>query len=305
MKQVYKLMLGLLIPVLMGSCIKEDYDDCDNVTIAFEYLADGDRNVLSQYISIIDLYVFDADEQLVDVYQYSQGELAGEVAFRLPAGDYQVVAVGNAYERTAVTGTTGGDIDRMFVVHPAWGGSGTMTGHDDIYLGSANVRVPEGDGQKSHNVVTLRSSHIDVSIEIHGLEVPQEGSMPFRLVIGQANAATNFRNVVDGSQQGTYVPELVYDASNECYRTDDLALLRLDNDGTLDPALCQHVVRVEDSEGNVLLEERLYDFLQRYADELDVTRQEALLPMSITFRPLEIEVNLPVWYIEDITPGWN
>lgn len=305
MKQVYKLMLGLLIPVLMGSCIKEDYDDCDNVTIAFEYLADGDRNVLSQYISIIDLYVFDADEQLVDVYHYSQGELAGEVAFRLPAGNYQVVALGNAYERTAVTGTAGADIDNMFVTHPAWGGSGTMTGHDDIYLGSASVRVPEGDGRKSHSVVTLRSSHVDVLIEIHGLAAPQAGEIPFRLVIEQANAATNFRNVVDRNQQGTYYPEVVYDAASKCYRTDDLALLRMDNDGTLDPDLCRHIIRVEDNEGNVLVEEHLYDFLQRYADELDVTRQETLLPMSITFRPLDVEINLPVWYIEDIIPGWN
>ena len=298
-------MLGLLIPVLMGSCIKEDYDDCDNVTIAFKYFADGDRDVLSQYISIIDLYVFDADERLVDVYHYSQSEISGEIAFRLPGGTYQVVAVGNAYDRTASVGVEGGEIDNMFITHPAWGGNGTLTGHDDNYLGTATIQVPETEGKKSHSVVVLRSAHVDVSIEIHGLAAPQSGELPCRLVIEQANAATSFRNVVDGSQQGTYCPELVYDAASGCYRTDDLALLRMDNDGTLDPDLCRHIIRLEDTDGNVLVEERLYDFLQRYEDELDVTRQEALLPMSIIFRPLEVEVDLPVWYIEDITPGWN
>ena len=110
MKQMYRLMLGLLVTVLMGSCIKEDYDDCDNVSITFEYLADGDRNVLSQFIDKIDLYVFEAGGPLVDVYQYSSNEIGGEIEFKLPAGTYEVVAVGNAFERTAVTDVTGTDL---------------------------------------------------------------------------------------------------------------------------------------------------------------------------------------------------
>lgn len=304
MKQMYRLMLGLLVTVLMGSCIKEDYDDCDNVSITFEYLADGDRNVLSQFIDKIDLYVFEAGGPLVDVYQYASNEIGGEIEFKLPAGTYEVVAVGNAFERTAVTDVTGTDLNNIFITHPAWGSGGIMTGHDDNYLGTKVINVPSEEGRKSHDVVRLYSAHIDVEIEIHGLTAAQADGI--RLVIDQANAVTSFRNEVDDAQKGTYYPELSYDEVNNCYRTQDLALFRLDNGGTLDPDLCQHVIRVEDGEGNTLTEVNLYEFLQSVdSDKLDVTRQEALLPISITFYLFTVEVELPVWYVEDVVPGWN
>lgn len=51
--------MALLVFVLPSSCVKEDFDDCDNVTIYFQYLADGDTDVLYKYMSKVDLYVFD------------------------------------------------------------------------------------------------------------------------------------------------------------------------------------------------------------------------------------------------------
>ena len=63
---------------------------------------------------------------------------------------------------------------------------------------------------------------------------------------------------------------------------------------------------MEDGEGNTLTEVNLYEFLQSVdSDKLDVTRQEALLPISITFYLFTVEVELPVWYVEDVVPGWN
>ena len=49
----------LLVPVLTTGCIKDNLDDCHNVTIYFQYLADGDKDVLYQYMDKVDLYVFD------------------------------------------------------------------------------------------------------------------------------------------------------------------------------------------------------------------------------------------------------
>lgn len=40
MRKLKNIMLMLVALVLATSCIKEDYDDCDNVTIYFQYLAD-------------------------------------------------------------------------------------------------------------------------------------------------------------------------------------------------------------------------------------------------------------------------
>ena len=42
--------MALVATVLTTGCIKDDLDDCDNVTIYFQYLADGDKDVLYQYM---------------------------------------------------------------------------------------------------------------------------------------------------------------------------------------------------------------------------------------------------------------
>ena len=75
MKQLKKLILLSLVPVLTTGCIKEDMDDCENVAICFRYKADGDKDVLRQYMDKIDLYVFDANNRLVDQRTYNQDAL--------------------------------------------------------------------------------------------------------------------------------------------------------------------------------------------------------------------------------------
>lgn len=57
MKSIRYILMALVATVLTTGCIKDDLDDCDNVTIYFQYLADGDKDVLYQYMSKVDLYV--------------------------------------------------------------------------------------------------------------------------------------------------------------------------------------------------------------------------------------------------------
>ena len=54
MKLLKKHILLSLVPVLTTGCIKEDMDDCENVAICFRYKADGDKDVLRQYMDKID-----------------------------------------------------------------------------------------------------------------------------------------------------------------------------------------------------------------------------------------------------------
>lgn len=48
----------MLVPALFTGCIKEDMDDCMNVAVCFQYNADGQDNVLQNYIHDINLYTF-------------------------------------------------------------------------------------------------------------------------------------------------------------------------------------------------------------------------------------------------------
>ena len=309
---IYKLMLLLAVPVLTTSCIKEDYDDCDNVTIYFQYLADGDTDVLYQYMSKVDLYVFDEGGHILGVGHYNQDELsnfAAKPSFKLPVGRrYKVVAVGNAYDDTEVVNLNATSFDDIFIQHPAWGSGDVVTGHDHNYMGQKEFFISGGEGVMYRDTVTLYSSHINVQVEVNGLPGPgtrQSADIPISLEIDNSNAQTSFENEINDGETGTIYPDLIWDSEHNCYRTDDLALFRMDTDGELDEERCQHVLRLRGPEGEVLVEGPLYDYIVRNDIVDEVTKQEANLPIAINFNQTNIEIKLPAWYIEDVIPGWE
>ena len=301
----------LLVPVLVTSCIKDDLDDCHNVTIYFQYLADGDKDVLYQYMDKVDLYVFDESGHILGVGTYNQDQLSSFSAvpsFKLKPGKrYKVVAIGNAYDHTQVVNLESEtSFDNIYIQSPYWGVPDPVINHDDNYMGQKEFVMPEGNLVMHRDTVTLYSSHVDVDIEITGLPAPQtRGEMPISVRFEHSNAQTSFNNEINLDEKGTCYPELIYDEARGCYRTDDLALFRMDSDGVLDPARCQHVLRLRGTEGNVLLEGPLYDYIVDNEDYIDVTKQEADLPIAINFNQTNVEIKLPAWVIEDITPGWE
>lgn len=305
MKHIKNIMWMLVALVLATSCIKEDYDDCDNVTIYFQYLADGNTDVLYQYMSKVDLYVFDEGGRLLGSREYTQDELSNfsaKPSFKLPAGGrYKVVALGNAFDDTEVVNLSATSFDDIYIQSPNWGDttSDEVTCHDHNYMGQKEFYVPGGDGVMYRDTVTLYSSHINVIVEVHGLSAPSranEGN--YQLSFDNSNARTSFNNEVDPSEKGTIYPDLVWDSANNCYTTDDLALFRMDTEGSLASELCNHeLVLTDTTTGEELFRASIYDYLQRYSDEIDVTLQEADLPISINFYNVTPVIELPSWVI--------
>lgn len=316
---IYSIIFMLVATVLTTGCIKEDMDDCDNVTIYFQYLADGDKDVLHQYMSKVDLYVFDESGHILGVGSYNQDELTNFEAvpsFRLKAGQrYKVVAVGNPYDHTEVVNhTTETDFANIYLQDPAWSDPEVpVTNHDYNYVGEKEFVMPNQEGVMYRDTVTLYSSHIKVNVEIHGLPAPdasrQDAGIPYQLSFENSNAQTSFENEVNLGEKGTIYPDLIYDNENKCYCTQDLALFRMDDtNGELSADYCEHVlVLTEKSTGKELLRGNLYNYLVRNADVIDVTKQEAQLPISIVFNTVGVSITVPQWYIEDLTPdyGWD
>ena len=317
MKSIRYILMMLFAAVLTTSCIKEDLDDCDNVTIYFQYLADGDKDVLHQYMSKVDLYVFDESGHILGVGSYNQDELTNFEAvpsFRLKAGQrYKVVAVGNAYDHTEVVNhTTETDFANIYLQDPAWSDPEVpVTNHDYNYLGQQEFVMPSQEGVMYRDTVTLYSAHIKVDVEIHGLPAPdasrQDAGIPYQLSFEHSNAQTSFENEINLDQKGTIYPDLVYDSENQCYRTQNLALFRLDDEtGELSADYCEHeLVLVDKNTNQELIRGNLYNYLVRNADAIDVTKQEAELPISIEFHGVDVEIKLPDWIIVDGQPDWN
>jgi len=194
--------MALVATVLTTGCIKDDLDDCDNVTIYFQYLADGDKDVLYQYMSKVDLYVFDSNGHILGVGSYNQDELTKFEAvpsFKLRPGQrYKVVAVGNAYDHTEVVNyATETDFANIYLQDPAWSDPDIpVTNHDYNYLGQKEFVMPDQEGVMYRDTVTLYSSHVKVDVEIHGLPVPeasrQDAGVPYQLSFENSNAQVSF-----------------------------------------------------------------------------------------------------------------
>ena len=79
-----------------------------------------------------------------------------------------------------------------------------------------------------------------------------------------------------------------------------------DRTGELNSDYCEHILVLSDkSTGRELARGSLYNYLMRNADIIDVTKQEAFLPISLEFNDLEVTIKVPDWYIQDVTPGWE
>ena len=317
-RYLHTLVLLLAVLVLPSSCIKEDYDDCDNVVIYFQYLADGETNVLNDYITKVDLYVFDEGGHIMGVGHYSEDELkryAAIPSFRLtPGKKYRVVAVGNAFNRTEVENLTSEtDFNKIFIQHPAWGsGEGKVDGHDHNYLGQLDFTMPGDENFTVYrDTVTLYSAHINVDIEINGLPAPdalgEGGEIPYELRIEESNAQTDFNGDINMEEKGTCYPALIYDKERNCYRTDDLCLFRMnDHAGHFDEEYCEHrLVLIDKRTGKRLVDDSIYNYVNDNKDEIDLTKQEATLPIAIQFYGTNVEIKLPEWVIVDGKPEWN
>ena len=315
---IQKILLAWVVCVLAIGCIKEDYDDCDNVVIYFQYLADGETNVLNDYITKVDLYVFDEGGHIMGVGHYSEDELkryAAIPSFRLtPGKKYRVVAVGNAFNRTEVENLTSEtDFNKIFIQHPAWGsGEGKVDGHDHNYLGQLDFTMPGDENFTVYrDTVTLYSARINVDIEINGLPAPdalgEGGEIPYELRIEESNAQTDFNGDINMEEKGTCYPALIYDKERNCYRTDDLCLFRMnDHAGHFDEEYCEHrLVLIDKRTGKRLVDDSIYNYVNDNKDEIDLTKQEATLPIEINFHTLGVVIKVPDWYIENLQPGWE
>lgn len=72
----------MLVPALFTGCIKEDMDDCMNVAVCFQYNADGQDNVLQNYIHDINLYTFTTNGSIHSRIPVGKEYLTNEKRFK-------------------------------------------------------------------------------------------------------------------------------------------------------------------------------------------------------------------------------
>ena len=299
MKNIVHVMLTLAVAVLAVGCIKESLDDCYNLSLTFKYTGDSSTDMLAESIDKIDLYVFDQDNRLIKHETYNQDALNEENAaprFQINPGKYTIVAVGNAYDMTDVKLAENGDWSDCYMMHPDLEKTGRVDGHDHNYLGYIEMRM--GSHELLRDTLEFKSAHINVSIEMSGLqpgtEVNSRAGGSYQVFFENSNGKTNFRNKVIEGETGICQPVMKLDEETGKMVSQDLALFRMDD-------YCGHVLKVISPQGKEVVALDLADYLAEHP-EIDLTKQEALLPIEIKFTPVSVEVIVPEWYIVDVKP---
>ena len=309
MKRNINILLCLCLTALLTACIREDRSDCHNTIIYLDYTADGTQSVIREYVEDIDLYIFDKSGHRL--LNYSMEELPdGSVKLNLKPDEYTIIAVANAYNNTYVNESAANRRDEFYLQHPDWNQAGDVVPmHDHNYIGELKITITHRDIRHCDTLM-FRSAHVNMDIQIEGLTAPASAAatradIPYTLRIEQSNARINFYNQLTAIGQETIQPQLVYNAETQCYQLTDLALLSLTQNGVLTPESCPHQVVLLDTDGTELTRFSLYDYLQENADKIDVTKQEVTIPLAIKFSTLGVEIVLPGWNIEDVTPDWG
>ena len=298
MKRFEKILLLLLIISVNTSCIKEDLDDCEKTRLTFIYKGDGQEDIFHTKINKVDLYVFDTDHHLVTTKVLNQSTLKKHqgTKLNLPSGQYHLVAVGNAGERTTIKDIQCGSLQNIMAMHPNQD-KDKVPGQDPLYMGCHVIEVLKD--RWSDHTVEFKSSHLKVSVEVRGVGYAGTGraaNPSVSVVLKNVYPHTNFTNESCG-ELCAHHPEFVFDENTHVMQSTDLNIFRYKGG-------CAMVIEVLNREGNVIASKSIAEFL-RENPKVDIYKQEALLPLLIEFTPLQVEIRLPEWYINDVTPDFH
>ena len=323
MKKVIKHTLLLCLPlvsfVLLTGCIKEDLDGCERC-IEFEYFADGNSDVFAQYIERVSLYVFDQNDNLLPasilgcsnpvVLEQNDLKKYQGVKLMLTGGTYRFVALGNPdiEQATEVYNLNSGNMAEIVARHPEVLTT-EIEGNDPLYLGSKLVEIP--DDVNFSTKLRLYSAHHKVTVTVKGYigeeilgqsAMASTGDLELRLkdVSSECDfchdeAGKSDQNLASG-EYVEYNPTLTLNKESGEYEGKFNILRHTDSS----PLTFEIVERATE---RVLCAISLEAFLKEFY-EVDITKQEALIPLIVEFAD-EVIVTIPSWMLEHRDPIYD
>lgn len=281
----------LLLVITQFSCIYDDDDDCERTIIHFSYLGDGISEIFDRKINKVDLYIYDANKNLVQIESIGKDELRlnHEKRLNIPPGEYYVVCIGNSFLDTEILSENGTKLDNMRVTNPNILKNKDTQTNDSLYFGYKKIRIPESEHYfEANDTIHFVSAHIGMYIEIAGMEnYLRDGDNP-KISINNLYVGFNFSNEVL-NDVCTYRPHLIYNTEKAMYYT-KLNVYRIPY-GSL-------VNIIIESSNKQLFRLNLADFLDKYK-QFDLSKNELLIAIRIEFKPQSVSIKVPEWIIDD------
>lgn len=304
------ILISLALAFTMAGCVMDDIPcDCpghgpgpteERYTVRFQYTGDGTDDLLAEKIEKVDLYVFDSNGTAVYSREVSGPPLVSDraVEMSLPAGEkYTAICIGNAFQNTSVSPMEGHTPEEIFISHPSYlNGGAPITTNDRNYHGTTAL-IPGED-----NTVVFHSAHIRVYVEVLGYHgyLERNGladNGPLQLCMKSLCP----RMFLDGSlcpTRADYYPETATEADKEekDRYVSRFNILRLDGNHPAE-------LHVYTAEGGEIHTVDIGEFVAANPG-VDLTREEAELPILIDLRGKSVDVGIavPDWNIEDVDP---
>ncbi|MDO5036457.1 MAG: FimB/Mfa2 family fimbrial subunit [Porphyromonas sp.] len=288
-------LVACALPLLVAcsSLIFEDYSDCpiSSGRLLFEYEADGEANVLPQYIHNAVLFIYDLEGTLVYEAELSDKELnspQGLTLPTLPPGSYRVIVWGNADHSSFE--------NRDQLSSATLTAANSAAENDPLYFAS---EVIKGEGEPIQHMVHFSSAHIKIEIVCRYFSALYgEGFTP---VIEISSTACHYLFDQSGIPLPTdevrdYQIPVNYSASDDSH-TARFAALRFTSDDTSIMVRMRHPETDE-----VLAEVDLKEYIKNLTPPLE-ERQEATISIELVCSALGVTITPPVWEGGEITPN--
>lgn len=282
----------LLFVLMIGTgCISEDLSGCmRSYRLELSYQGDGTTEQFSRKIEHVVMYVFDGTDRCVASREATGAELAVRTLTLsgYAEGRYRVVCVGNA-RHTTVGAFAGLGITEMRFADPGWFAGEEISTNDSLYHAAVDISVTRG--RSGRGVLHFSSSHYKLYVEVSGFEPETRGGLP-RLEMHGVLPATDFENRACGDPVTYCLPTTSYDADRRMM-TSRANIMRCIGDETQ--------LELLDGSGTHLASVHLPTFLADH-EEIDLTKNEVLIPIAFRFKEAAVEITVPDWYIEEVKP---